>query len=76
MTIDRSGHETNAGGNVTHEKRKPTTSFPGGRRGELRTFDRSGNLGIRRFVDPLDGQADVVVSLGFADGSVRTFGLG
>jgi hypothetical protein len=38
--------------------------------------ERGGGFVLESLVDPAGGQADLVVSLEFADGSVRTFGLG
>jgi hypothetical protein len=40
----------------------------------LRDIDPNENLGISAFVDP--AEADIVVTLEFADGSTRTIGLG
>ena len=42
----------------------------------LRDIDASGDLGISAFVDPASPEADIVVTLSFADGSTRTLGLG
>jgi len=41
----------------------------------LRDIDASSDLGISRFVEPTDPEADIIVVLEFADGSTKTLGV-